>query len=76
MVFPCAKIVNFKVVDNNWGVHGLVTKVLFKKRTQGRKLLSYLEEADLIDQMKLREKLSERREKNPLYKMMKRLGKK
>eukprot|EP00850_Spirogloea_muscicola_P017982 SM000160S02523 [mRNA] locus=s160:71:4872:+ [translate_table: standard] len=50
-----------QVVDSNWGVHGTVRKAEFAKRTQARRLLEYVGDSDLIEQMHHRAKLAARR---------------
>eukprot|EP00850_Spirogloea_muscicola_P009457 SM000053S17414 [mRNA] locus=s53:280840:285052:+ [translate_table: standard] len=50
-----------QVVDSNWGVHGTIRKAVFAKRTQARRLLEYVGDSDLIDQMHHRAKLAARR---------------
>eukprot|EP00897_Mesotaenium_endlicherianum_P009152 jgi/Mesen1/8265/ME000448S07414 len=50
-----------QVVDGNWGVHGVIRKELFVKRTKGRKLLEYMGNQDLIDQLSHRARLAARR---------------
>lgn len=54
-----------QVVDNNWGVHGLVKKAAFKRRTIGRRLLEHLEAGNLVEHITVRhmgEKKRKRRE--------------
>ena len=50
-----------QVVDNNWGVHGIIPKSIFAKRTVGRKLMEYLGDRDLLDQIAMRHKIQERK---------------
>eukprot|EP00897_Mesotaenium_endlicherianum_P005486 jgi/Mesen1/4966/ME000248S04250 len=58
-----------QVVDSNWGVHGLVKKFVFGKRTKGRKLLEYMGDPNFFSQLKAREAMARRRQKSLLYKL-------
>lgn len=53
-----------QVVDSNWGVHGIVKKFIFAKRVLGRKLLEFLGDSSLINNIQYRENLQKRRQES------------